>query len=82
MLFEKYHTFERPLSIKEIVRALSRSLDMIFTSTQQRRIDSIYAALVKEKKELLPKAAFLNKFENDDDNFFITLSEVPYGTFL
>ena len=44
-------------------------MDVSFTAAQQNRINSIYAALVEEKIKLLPKTAFLNKYENDDDNY-------------
>jgi hypothetical protein len=67
VLFEKYYKFTKPLKMNEIVKAISRTLNVEFDETQQARIEKVYNDLVLEKQSLRIKCKFLNKYENDDD---------------
>ena len=41
-LFEKYHTFEKPLTMKEIINALSKTLKVSFDENEQNRVKNMY----------------------------------------
>ena len=76
-MFEKYHTFEKPLTMKEIINALSKTLKVSFDESEQNRVKNMYYDLVREKENLRIKTKFLNKFENDDDEH---VYHILYGT--